>query len=168
MKKNLHIFLTLLIISVFSQPSFSQVKVGFISPDDVFTTMPEVKAAEATLAAYQQEKQNEYNAAEDKVNELYDKFTKDSATLSPAVKEAHRKELQDKIAELTRIKQIISDDLEQKKFSLQNPIHEKLMKAIRDVARENGFAYVLTSYSALVIPDASDITKLVRKKLGLP
>lgn len=41
------------------------------------------------------------------------------------------------------------------------------MKAIRDVARENGYAYILTRDQALVLPDANDVTKLVRKKLGL-
>lgn len=95
MKKTFSILLSLFLASFISQAGYAQVKIGFIDPAAVFASMPEVKAAENTLAAYQDVKQEEFNGMQKAFDDAYDKFVKDSATLSPAVKEARRKELQD-------------------------------------------------------------------------
>ena len=47
------------------------------------------------------------------------------------------------------------------------PIQKKLQGAIEDVAKENGYTYVLPREALIVMPPSSDIGPLVRKKLGL-
>jgi len=57
--------------------------------------------------------------------------------------------------------------LQQKMTELQIPLEEKLNVAIEKVAKENGFLYIL-QLEATLYAGGEDITKLVRKELGLP
>ena len=47
------------------------------------------------------------------------------------------------------------------------PIQKKAIEAIQTVAKENGYAYVISKDQLLVSPPADDILPLVKKKLGL-
>jgi outer membrane protein len=57
-----------------------------------------------------------------------------------------------------------------KEQELLKPIIEKAKKAISDVAKESGYAYVLDSSPGsplLVKPEGDNIMNLVKKKLGI-
>ena len=47
------------------------------------------------------------------------------------------------------------------------PIRDKLIKAVQDVAKENGYTHVAYKDQMLVFPAADDITDKVKKKLGI-
>ncbi len=47
------------------------------------------------------------------------------------------------------------------------PLQRKLQAAIQDVARENGYAYVLPKEALLVAPPGDDLAAMVRRKLGM-
>ena len=57
-----------------------------------------------------------------------------------------------------------------KQQELYQPVFDKVNKAIADVAKENGFTYIVdaTKGSLLFADDKFDIQSLVRTKLGLP
>jgi outer membrane protein len=57
--------------------------------------------------------------------------------------------------------------LQQKMTELQIPLEENLNIAIEKVAKENGFVYIL-QLEATLYAGGENITKLVRKELGLP
>jgi outer membrane protein len=60
--------------------------------------------------------------------------------------------------------------LQQQRQQLFQPIQDKAVKAISDVAAENGFTYILDSGVGVVVysaPNAENILPLVKKKLGL-
>jgi outer membrane protein len=52
---------------------------------------------------------------------------------------------------------------------LLSPIQEKVNKAIKDVATENGFLYIFDMGVGMVLyaDPAADATKMVKAKLGL-
>ena len=43
------------------------------------------------------------------------------------------------------------------------PVQDKMVKAIQDVAKENGYAHVLYKEYALVFPEADDLADRVKK-----
>ncbi len=47
------------------------------------------------------------------------------------------------------------------------PIQNKLQTAIEDVAKENGYTYILPKEALIYMPPSGDIGPLVRKKLHL-
>lgn len=163
-------FLTILFISAgifgFSNAVNAQ-KIGFISADEIIQLMPEAATVQTELDQYQK---SLYQNAQDKqteLNEAVAKFYKDSATMSPSLKEVKRTDLQKQYQDIAGVDQKIQNQFEQKRQELSLPIQKKLQTAIEDVAKENGYTYVLPREALIVMPPTSDIGPLVRKKLGL-
>lgn len=147
--------------------SFAQTKMGYISADEIIVLMPEAAKVDTQLNQYQQAL---YQSAQDKqtaFNEAVQKFYKDSLTMSASVKEVKRTELQRQVQELSGAEQLIQQQFEQKRQELSLPIQRKLQQAIQDVAKENGYAYVLPKEALIVAPPGDDLASLVKKKLGL-
>lgn len=61
----------------------------------------------------------------------------------------------------------MQQSLQNKMTELQIPLEEKITTAIQTVAKANGFTYVL-QLEATLYANGEDITKMVRKELGLP
>jgi outer membrane protein len=138
-----------------------------VSPDEIFSVMPDTKKADSSLAAYQKALQEAYQEQEQELNAALEKFVKDSAKLSPAVKEAKRTDLQSRISSLQSRQEQLNQALEEEKNKQIAPIREKMIKAIQDVAKENGYTHVLYKEQLIVFPDADDITAKVKAKLGI-
>ena len=163
-------FLTILFISAgifgFSTTTNAQ-KIGYISADEIIQLMPEAATVQTQLDQYQQ---SLYQNAQDKNNALNDaiaKFVKDSASMSPSMKEVRRGDLQKQQQELSGENQKIQDQFAQKRQELSAPIQKKLQTAIEAVAKENGYTYVMPKEALIVMPPTNDIGPLVIKKLGL-
>lgn len=163
-------FLTVLIISVgifgFSTAVNAQ-KIGYISADEVIQLMPEAASVQTELDQYQR---SLYQNAQDKqtaLNEAVQKFYKDSSTMSASLKEVKRGELQKQVQDLSGEDQKIQNQFEQKRQELSIPIQKKLQAAIEEVAKENGYTYILPREALIVMPSTNDIGALVKKKLGL-
>lgn len=163
-------FLTILLISAgifgFSTTTNAQ-KIGYISADEIIQLMPEAATVQHQLDQYQQ---SLYQNAQDKqnaFNESLQKFVKDSSTMSASLKEVKRGDLQKQSQELAGEQQKIQNDFEQKRQELSAPIQKKLQNAIEEVAKENGFTYVMPREALIVMPSTNDLGPLVIKKLGL-
>lgn len=145
----------------------AQVKIGYISADEIIVSMPEAAKVDTALNQFQQ---SLYQNAQDKQNAFNDavaRFYKDSATMNPSLKEVKRNELQKQVQELSGAEQQIQQQFEQKRQELSLPIQRRLQAAIQDVAKENGYTYVFPREALLVAPPGDDIAALVRKKLGI-
>lgn len=167
MKKFITIALITAGIFGLSATTKAQVKIGYISADEVIVLMPEAKKVDTALNQYQQ---SLYQNAQDKqtaFNEAVAKFYKDSATMNPSLKEVKRTELQKQVQELSGAEQTIQQQFEQKRQELSLPIQRKLQAAIHEVAKENGYTYVLPKEALLVAPPGDDLIDLVKKKLGI-
>jgi outer membrane protein len=167
MKKFITLGLITMGIFGLSNTTKAQIKIGYISADEIIALMPEAAKVDTALNQYQQ---SLYQNAQDKqntFNEAVAKFYKDSATMNPSLKEVKRTELQKTVQELSGAEQQIQQQFEQKRQELSLPIQRKLQAAIQEVAKENGYTYVFPRESLLVMPPGDDIAALVKKKLGI-
>jgi outer membrane protein len=166
MKKSVLLFTAIIFAQCFTHV-FAQTKIGYISVDEIFALMPETKKADSALAVYQKDLADTYAEQEAELNAALDKFVKDSAKMSPAVKEARRSDLQTRIAGMQGKQQQYNDAYEKEKEKQIKPIREKLLANIKAVAKENGYNHILYKEQAIVFPETDDITALVKKKLGI-
>ncbi len=170
LKAKMKKFVTLVLIStgIFGfSTNVSAQKIGYISADEIIQLMPEAADVQTQLDSYQK---SLYQNAQDKqtaLNEAVQKFYKDSSAMSASLKEVKRTELQKQVQDLSGEDQKIQNQFEQKRQELSLPIQKKLQTAIEEVAKENGYTYVLPREALIVMPPSSDIGPLVRKKLGL-
>lgn len=145
----------------------AQNKIGYISLDELIGVMPEAEKADGELKEYQASLAQQ---GQDMMKELGDKdslFVRDSAKLSPSMKEIKRNEL---IALYQRVQgwnQQAQDMYQQKAQEKIAPLRDKAHASIKAVAKESGYAYILDANSVIVGPPGEDILELVKKKMGI-
>jgi outer membrane protein len=69
--------------------------------------------------------------------------------------------------EVQGFNQKAEEQMAQRQQQLVGPIRVKAMDAIKAVAKEAGYAYILDVSTLIVAPPADDIVALVKKKLGI-
>ena len=143
-------------------------KIGYISLQELIPTMPEYKKADTALNDYQNALGQNF---EDMKREYYEKDSslnsKDTLKLTKAQLEIKRREVSELLVKLQGWQQQAQQLYQQKQQELIAPIQKRAVDAVNQVAKENGYTYVLTKEALLVSPPAEDILPLVKKKLGI-
>ena len=168
MKKNLFIVAVVMGLVMLGNSTKAQMKVGYISLQELIPTMPEYKKADTALNDYQNALGQNF---EDMKREYYEKDSllqsKDTAKFTKAQIEIKRREVSELLVKLQGWQQQAQQLYQQKQQELISPIQKKAVDAIQTVAKENGYTYVLNKETLLVSPPAEDLLPLVKKKLGI-
>ena len=167
MKKLFAVVVFVVSILGLTNTAFSQIKIGYISTEELIGVMPEAEKATTQLQEYQaalQQQGNDYLAEFQEKDSL---FGKDSAKLSPAAKELRRTGLIELYQKVQGWNQVMQQKLQEKQQELLIPIKNKALETIKVVAKESGYTYVLDQNSVIVGPPGDDILALVKKKLNI-
>jgi outer membrane protein len=167
MKKFLSLILMVVAFVAFSNSASAQSKIGYISTQDLISVMPETQKADSSLRQFNTALYNNAREKEESLNLAIEKFNKDSATYTEAVKNVKRADLQKAYQELTGEDQRIQGLLEQERNKLVAPIQKKALETIQAVAKENGYSHVFERDALLVAPPGDDILPLVAKKMNI-
>ena len=147
----------------------AQTKIGYISLDELMSVMPEAKTINAELLEYQNSLGEMGKNLETQFEKMRDQYFKDSLTLTPTMKEIRRDELQKLIARLQGYDQEAQEKSNQYAQGKIAPVQAKAVDAVKAVAKEKGYGYVLdnTSNSLIVMPQGDDLLPFVKTKLGI-
>lgn len=159
-------FLTVTMIAANSDLQ-AQSKIGYISTEELVSIMPETAKADSNLQQFRgaliQNAQDKQSALETAI----EKFNKDSVSMTSAVKDVRRGELQKMLQDLQTEDQRIQQQLQQRQQELITPINRKAFDAIQSVAKESGYTYIFEKGALLVAPPGDDVLPLVAKKLNV-
>jgi outer membrane protein len=146
----------------------AQGKMGYISVQELVQAMPEYRKADTTLAEYQNALNQQYAERVQDFN-MRDSLlsSKDTTKFTRAQLEVKRNDLAKTYVELQQWNQRAQQMYQAKEEETMKPILDKARKAIQDVAKEGGYAYVFPKEQLLVSPPGDDIIALVKKKLNL-
>jgi outer membrane protein len=151
--------------------SFAQnpVKIGYFDYSYVIIQLPEAKAADADLKAYTEKLQKDLQAKESELRAKYELYVKEGDKMAAPTREALEKEIQTGQQNLREFQQKAEADIAKKQEALLRPINEKLEKTLKEVAKENGFTYILRKEVLLYEPEdpTLDVSVLVLKKMGI-
>ena len=170
MKKYIISLLTLAVISFGVANAQKAQKIGHINSQDLLTAMPESDSAQKKLEKLAKEHENVLEEMTVEYNKKLEAYNKEFNNMSDLAKAAKEAELQDLQNRIQTFQQSAQEDLQRKRMEFFKPIQDKALKAVNDVAAENGFTYILDSGIGAVVyegPDAVDILPLVKKKLGI-
>jgi len=145
----------------------AQTKIGYINTDELIGVMPEATKADAELKEFQASLGQMYQEMVADFSAKDSAFSKDSAKWNPSMKEIKRNELvalYQKVQGWQQQGQEMYQAEAQKKIQ---PLRDKAFEAIKNVAKENGYLYILDNNAVLVGPPGDDILPLVKKKLGI-
>lgn len=157
----------------FSTLLFSQVnlKIGHINSQELLMAMPENDSAQVKIGKLANEMQNQFQEMQNEYNSKYQDFIGKRDTYSDLIKQTKNSELQNLAQRIQDFQQTAEQDMQKQRANIYKPVIDKANKAIAEVAKENGFTYIidLAQGSFIYVDDtAPDILPLVKQKLGLP
>ena len=168
MKKILQFCLIILAFTFAATQAEAQ-KIGHLDTQSIVFEMPEFKQARSNLDAMASQFKKQLQSQQEKIQtrliEAEKKFQR--GELAPAEQKKIESELQAENQKLLANEQKYQEDLLKKEEESTAPLYEKIRKAISDVAKENGYNYVMEAASLLYSVQSDDLTSKVKAKLGM-
>jgi outer membrane protein len=158
---------------VFCLSSFIQaqnpVKIGHVEFNVLLQAMPGIDSVKIKLQGYQKTLTDQMDAMKSEFENKYMDYQSQSATMSDLIKQTKEKELQDLQSRIDAFQQKAQTDLQTKQQELVQPFIDKAKAAVKEVAKENKYTYILNSIEDVVLysEPSDDIMPLVKKKLGI-
>jgi outer membrane protein len=146
-------------------------KIGHINSQDLMQAMPESDSAQVKLEKMTKDLENQFQAMQKEYDNKYKEFVSKKDTYTELIRQTKSTELQEIGVRIQQFQQSAEQDIQLQRMNIYKPILEKANKAIAEVAKENGFTYILDLVQGGVIfysETSTDILPLTKQKLGLP
>lgn len=173
MRKPVLLFvLALGIITTQAQTPTASAKIGFADVDYIFNQMPEAKQIDAELKSTQTQLKNQIDAKTQEFQKKLADYQANLNTMLDAVRTNTERELQMLQENLQKLQQDAQTTIQNKQAQLMEPVYKKVGKAIEEVAKENGYTFILNQQIGgldviLYGDEKNDVSDLVLKKLGV-
>jgi len=144
-------------------------KIGHIDFGKVLEQMPGQDTVKKVMEKYVQTLQGELQTMQQELELKGADYQKNAATMSAIIKATKEKEITDLQGRIEAFQQSAQQELQAKQSELITPFVDKAKKAIKDVAKEGGFAYILNAVEDILLysEGGEDVTPQVKKKLGI-
>ncbi|MFT3752074.1 MAG: OmpH family outer membrane protein [Paludibacter sp.] len=145
-------------------------KLGHVNSQEILAAMPDRANIEKTINDLQAQWESELVKMREEYNSKIKEYQEKQATMPESIKQARQSEIADLEQRITTFQQTAYSDLQKKQQELFAPVVEKVKKAISEVGAEGNYLYVFDLGTQTIVyqsPKSSDITPLVKKKLGL-
>jgi outer membrane protein len=152
--------------------SAAQTKIAFINSATVMEQLPEAQDAQKQIDALAQQWQTELTQKATEMQKKMDDYDKRKLIMSDKRRAEVEKELQQldkEIVDLRNQKFGTNGEMFTKQNELMKPIQEKIFKAVKDVADEESYDYVVDRSSSTLLLFANakhDLTQKVIAKLA--
>lgn len=147
----------------------AQNKFGYVDFQEILVDMPDYKGANTEMEGFGKQLQDELRKMSSELERKYDEYQKGQAKMAEAIRELKEKELRDMQARIQEFQESAQENVRKREQELLKPIIEKAKKAIGEVAKENGYAYIFDSSPGtplLYKPEGDNVANLVKKKLA--
>ncbi len=147
----------------------SQTKIGYMSIDQMVSLMPEAARIDTLLQKYQNDSLNQtLNNIVQEYQYKDSMLTKVDTSKTPKqVLNQLRTDVNVLAYQIQNWQTLAGQAYQAKQENLLAPIYTKVATALRTVAKEKGYAYVVSKDVFLVAPDGDDLLPLVAAKLGV-
>ena len=148
--------------------AMAQMKYATVRLQEVFEKMPETKEANKTLEELAKKYEAENSKLKTEYEIKYTDYVKSRNNMPQTIRARREQELMLISQAIDDFKKVAKKDIEQQQEKLLSPVKSKLMKAIKSVGDEVGYAFVIDEAQMLYMGvDFEDITVFVEAKLGL-
>lgn len=144
----------------------AQSKVAHINTQELIAAMPEAKAAQSELETLGKTYQTDIQASITEYQNTVKQYEAEASTKTDEENQKRGLELQEKQQRIAQFRADAQKHIAEKEAELFKPIQEKAMNAINEVAKAQGYDYVLDR-ATLIVAEGKDILVDVKKKLGI-
>ena len=118
-------------------------KLGHVNSQEILKEVPGYAASEKEMERYRNLKVTQLTDLQKNVQAAYDKYINDQPTLPENIKKSREKEIQEMQLAAQQFEQKAQKQIEEKYLELMKPLTTQLNKAIKEVAKAGGYAYIL-------------------------
>ena len=154
---------------VLTHTAIAQQKIGYLNSTEILQAMPEYK----TMSEAIEKKKGEYSKMMEDMYAEYDKKTKElqgNPNMDKPTQELKMQELKDLEKRMNDFQQKAQTDLQAYAADISKPLQAKYQAAVKEIAKEQGFSYVLDLAANQVVyyPETPgfDLSPAVKSKLG--
>lgn len=143
-------------------------KYAHVNADELFMLMPELQTVSARLDSLNRQYEDLLVTMQEELQRKAQDYESKAATMTDAMRQIQEEELGTMQQRLQTTYQTAQQDIAQKRQEYIAPVQERMLNAIQEVGREQGFTYVFNSSAMLYIdPSATDLMDAVKAKLGI-
>ena len=155
-----------------AQTATATTKVGYADVDYIFSQMPESKQIDTDLKSLQTQLKNQIDAKYQDYQKKLADYQANINTMIDAVRANTERELVQMQQNIEKLQQDAQTTVQNKQTQLMEPVFKKVGKAIEDVAKENGYTFILSQQIGgldviLYGDEKMDVSDTVLKKLGV-
>ncbi len=166
----LTLFVSVLLLAGSAVNGVAQQKIGYINSNDLLLLMPERDSALVQLEAKRQEFLHQSEELQVEFNNQYEDYLQKRDSLSNLIRQTKESVLNDLNEKIQTFNNAADQELQNFQGQLFQPIIKKAQDAIKAVAEEQGYTYVLDTGAGAVLyfPEgALNLLEPVKKKLGI-
>lgn len=168
MKNILKFFVVALFVAFSVQSQAQTTKIGHIDFDDLLSQMPGQDSIQKALETFVSGLDAQYQSMQNELQNKYADYQNNQATMSEIIRQTKEKELMDLQQRMEAFNQQAQYEIQNKQVQLTDPLLKKAQKAIEDVAKENGFTYIINGNPQILLyAKGTDIMPLVKAKLKI-
>jgi outer membrane protein len=149
-------------------PVRAQSKIGYINSETIMQTLPEAIDAQKSLDALVAGWEAELQKMQGEWKKKFDEFDKRKLILTDQVRadqERQLRELDQSINDFRNRKFGQNGELFQKQNDVMKPVQNKMFKVLEDVAKEDGFDYIVDRSGQVLLLYANEKLDLTQKVL---
>ncbi len=148
-------------------------KIGYAEWDYIFSQLPEYKKIDTDLKAHGSQLEAQMKSKYQEYETKLKAYQGMPATTPDAIRADKERELQGLQEAIQKFQQDAETSVRTKQSALMEPVYTKVGKAIEDVAKENGYSFIINPQMVgggdilLYSDEKYNISLLVLKKLGV-
>ena len=171
MKKQIPILILVGIILCIS-PAFSQneFKIGHANLVEILELLPETDSAEQLIEDDTKELELMLEEMQVEYNKLIEEYQQNLASYSDVIRAAKEADIVEMQNRIQTFQQNASQQLQQRGTELMQPIYDKIQRAVDEIGKREGYAYILdTSKGSVVFTGgtSNDIGSVLKQELGI-
>jgi len=169
-KRSIVILMIVLIAGMGFSVQAQNLKFGHINSQELLKAMPENDSAQAEMQRFAQQLQDQMDELQVEFNKKLQDYQAQQGQLTDLIRKTKEQELANLQKNIQDFQAGAQQEMQKKQQELMQPIIDKANKAIKDVARENGFIYIFDIAGGTILyysEKSVDILPLVKKKLGI-
>lgn len=160
------------LLTFMSHAQTATTKVGYADVDYIFNQMPESKQIDSELKSLQTQLKNQIDTKYQDYQKKLADYQANINNMIDAVRANTERELVQMQQNIEKLQQDAQTTVQTKQNTLMEPVFKKVGKAIEDVAKENGYTFILSQQIGgldviLYGDEKMDVSDLVLKKLGV-
>jgi outer membrane protein len=158
---------------IFTANAQTTQKIGYAESDYILAQLPEFKKIESELKTHGDQLKNQIDAKIADYQAKVKAYQNMPATTPEPIKTDKERELTSLQENIQKFQQDAQSSFQKKQADLMDPIYKKIGKAIEEVAKENGYSFIINPAFQgggdilLFSDDKFNISDLVLKKLGV-